>query len=113
MFLEGKGQIMAPLEAGLKELKVGDKKVIYIHSSDAYGSRDEKLVINVPLTSLKSQTSVKEGSQFKYNHNNEGVRVYRVTKVSGTHATLDANHPLAGQDLFFDVEVRYVRDATK
>jgi len=113
MFLEGASQVMPSLEAGIREMKVGEKKIIYIHSANAYGSRDENLVIDVPLTELPSKKPVHEGQKFSFQSKNKPPRTFRVTKVCDTYATLDGNHPLAGQDLFFDVEIKGAREASR
>ncbi len=113
MFLEGANQIMPVLEAGIKPLQTGDKSAIFIHSSDAYGERDEKLVIDVPLTSLPHKGKIADGQQFRLDSKKNGPRVYRVLNSNQTHAKLDGNHPLAGKDLTFEVEVVETRKATQ
>lgn len=112
-FVEGIGQIIPGLEAGLKSLKAGDKKHIKVEAEAAYGSRDERLVMEVPLGELPQSDRVKVGMAYDIELSDDASHVFRVTNVSKTHATLDGNHPLAGQDLFFDVEVKDARTATQ
>lgn len=108
-FMEGAGQIIPGLEAELGKLKAGDKKKIGVKADDAYGQRDPQALIDVPVEKLPSKT-VKVGDQFR---SNQSPLPLTVTKVTETHVTLDANHPLAGVDLMFDVEVTTIRDATE
>jgi FKBP-type peptidyl-prolyl cis-trans isomerase SlyD len=108
-YLEGVGQIIPGLEAELGKLKVGEKKKIGVKADDAYGQRDPQAMIEVPRDKLPTP-NVKVGDQFR---SNQSPLPLTVAKVSDTHVTLDANHPLAGVDLLFDVEVTDIRDATE
>ncbi len=108
-FMEGAGQIIPGLEAEIGKLKAGDKRKIGVKADDAYGQRDPQALIDVPVEKLPSKT-VKVGDQFR---SNQSPLPLTVTKVTDTHVTLDANHPLAGVDLTFDVEITTIRDATE
>ena len=107
-FLEGVGQIIPGLEQALAKLKVGEKKKISVPSKEAYGAKDDKKLVEVPLDQLPKK-DIKIGDMFQAGQNSPPLTVI---KVSPTHATLDANHPLAGVDLTFDVEITEIRDAT-
>jgi FKBP-type peptidyl-prolyl cis-trans isomerase SlyD len=107
--MEGAGQIIPGLESEIGKLKTGDKKKINVKADDAYGQRDPQALIDVPVEKLPSKT-VKVGDQFR---SNQSPLPLTVTKVTDTHVTLDANHPLAGVDLTFDVEITTIRDATE
>lgn len=109
MFMEGVGQIIPGLETQLAKLKVGDKKKINVKAADAYGLRDPKNVVTVPRDKMPAKT-IKVGDQFQSSQNH-GMPL-TVTKVTDKDVTLDANHPLAGVDLTFDVHVTGLRDAT-
>jgi FKBP-type peptidyl-prolyl cis-trans isomerase SlyD len=113
MVLEGANQMLPGLEAGLKELKVGDKKQIKIPAAEAYGTRDESLVVEVPLTRLPTKDPIRAGLKFRLDSQKNGPQIFRVIRVSSNTAVLDGNHELAGQDLFFDVEVKDIRDAMR
>lgn len=108
VFLAGAGQIIPGLETELVLLNKGDRKKIEVKAGDAYGARDASRLIEVPLTKLPKE-KVAVGDQFQ---SQEHDNPFTVTLVTETHATLDANHPLAGMDLTFDVEVVEIRDAT-
>jgi len=108
-FIEGKGQIIPGLESALTALRVGDKKRIEVPAADAYGLRDESLVFEVARDRFPT-ADVQVGDRFR-THVSPVPLV--VTKVTDSHVTLDANHPLAGMDLTFDVEITGVRPATE
>ncbi len=107
-FMEGVGQIIPGLETHLRSMKPGDKRKVLVKAAEAYGTRDDSLVLEVERKKLPNK-QVKIGDQFR---TNQYPTPLTVTKLTDSHATLDANHPLAGQDLTFDVEITEVRDAT-
>jgi FKBP-type peptidyl-prolyl cis-trans isomerase SlyD len=109
-FLEGAGQIIPGLETHLRAMKVGDKKNVTVEATQAYGAKDPDNVVEVSLDKMPTR-GVKVGDRFRAG-NAPNAPVVTVTRVTGTHVTLDGNHPLAGMDLTFDVEVTAIRDAT-
>jgi FKBP-type peptidyl-prolyl cis-trans isomerase SlyD len=109
--LEGGGQIVAALEKELVRLKVGDKKRVQLKAAEAYGARDEEKVMAVERKRMPGKKP-KVGDQFRSGHRADAM-LLTVTKLTDTHVTLDGNHPLAGMDLTFDVELTGIRDATK
>lgn len=113
MFLEGRSQILPALECGLKNLTVGDKGEIALRRTEAYGPRNEKLVIRVPLEKLPNQSRVRLGQKFSLNTKELGQQIFRVIELSPVDALLDANHPFAGKDLVFEVEILEIREATR
>lgn len=110
VFLEGGRSIIPALERTLATLQQGDKRKIELTARDAYGARQENLVIKVPLDKLPGGAP-KVGDRFK-GGDADDAPVFKVMLVTTTEATLDANHPLAGQDLVFDVEIAEIREAT-
>jgi FKBP-type peptidyl-prolyl cis-trans isomerase SlyD len=110
-YLEGVGQIIPGLESALKGLKKGDKKSVNVIASEAYGDYDEELVVEVPRANIP-KADVTVGDQFHADADGH-TRTVIVKAVNDSHVTVDANHPLAGQDLNFDVEIAEVRDATR
>lgn len=109
-FLEGSGQIIPGLETALSKMEIGKEQKVQIPSKDAYGDYDKSLVFNVPKSDLPSQ-GVKLGDMFEVA---EGAnqRVVVVTAIKENEVTLDANHPMAGKDLSFSVEIVSRRNAT-
>lgn len=110
-FLGGSGQIIPGLEKELANMKSGDKKVIQVKAADAYGEHDKALLGEVPRAAFPT-TDLKVGDQFQAQSGDGRPRMVTVTEVGEETVKVDANHPLSGQDLKFDVEVTEVRDAT-
>lgn len=111
-YLEGVGQIIPGLESAITGLKQGEKKSVAVKAQDAYGEYEQELVVQVPRGQIPKQ-DVAVGDRFHADSGQGQSQVVVVTAVGDTHVTVDGNHPLAGQDLHFDVEVTEVRDATK
>ncbi|MDR3343244.1 MAG: peptidylprolyl isomerase [Treponema sp.] len=109
-YLHGHENIIPGLEKALEGKSEGDHFTITIPAAEAYGERDEELVIQVPLDRFEDAEAVATGMQFEA-ETADGSRVVTVTNVTGTHATIDGNHPLAGMALTFDVTVTGIREA--
>jgi FKBP-type peptidyl-prolyl cis-trans isomerase SlyD len=110
-YLHGRGNLVAGLERELQGKQVGDKVSVTIAPADGYGEYDEKLVQHVPRRSLKGIANVSPGMQLR-TQTAHGSRTVTVTRVAGDMVTVDGNHPLAGKNLNFEVEVTAVREAT-
>jgi FKBP-type peptidyl-prolyl cis-trans isomerase SlyD len=111
-YLEGMGQIIPGLERALALLSVGDKRKIEVAAADAYGVMDDQLIVQVPREKLPNSSDLQEGDQFQASGPNGEVLLFRVIEIQQDQVKLDGNHPLAGEDLVFDVELLGVRDAT-
>lgn len=111
VYLHGKGNLIPGLEKQLEGKKEGDKLSCVVGPADAYGEYDENLVFTVQKSNFADPAKIEEGMQFEA-HGEDGARVVTVVAVKGDEVTVDANHPLAGEDLHFDVKVVEIRDAT-
>ena len=109
-FLEGGENIIPGLESVLITLKKGDKKKVNVSCADAYGERNEELIVQVPRDELPTK-KIEVGDIFS-GGDEEQTLPFTVIEVTDTEVTLDGNHPLAGQDLTFDVEIVEIREAT-
>ena len=109
-YLHGTGNIVPGLEAALEGKTVGDAIQTTLTPEQGYGDRDEQQVRNVPLRKLP-EGKVEVGMRYRI-QTEEGYSAALVTAIRGDYATIDANHPLAGMTLHFDVKVLGVRDAT-
>jgi FKBP-type peptidyl-prolyl cis-trans isomerase SlyD len=109
-YIQGTGSLIPGMEQGLEGRIKGDKLDIKVSPEDGYGVRDEAHVQQVPLDAFGGQ-EVKIGMQFQAG-GEAGRFVVTVTDIQNDMATVDANHPLAGVELHFEVEVLDVREAT-
>lgn len=109
-FLEGTGQIIEGLEEPLRVMAAGEKRTVVVPPERAYGVREAELVQKVPKARLPV-AEVKVGDQFQTGPDRQAP-VVTVVAIEGDEVMLDANHPLAGQELHFEVELVTVRAAT-
>lgn len=110
-FLEGGGQIIDGLDEALRSLAVGTKTAVTVPAARAYGVRDEEQVQRVLRALLPVEGELKPGDRFQAG-SDQYAPIVTVVGIEGEEVLLDANHPLAGVDLTFDVEVLAVRAAT-
>jgi FKBP-type peptidyl-prolyl cis-trans isomerase SlyD len=110
-YLHGHGNLVPGLERELTGRKAGDRLQLKIAPSDGYGEYDRELVQSVPRRSLKGIADLKVGMRLQA-QTPQGARAVTVTRLAGDMVTLDGNHPLAGKNLNFEVEVAAVRAAT-
>jgi len=109
--LEGMKQILPALEEQLFQMNVGDTKTICLEAAEAYGLVNDKLKLTVTRDKLP-EGELEVGTQFKAGPQPQDP-VFMVTQIEGDDVHLDGNHPLAGQDLEFDVEIAELRPATE
>ncbi|HPQ95785.1 MAG: peptidylprolyl isomerase [Thiothrix sp.] len=112
-YLHGTSGIIAGLENALTGRSANDTFTVDIPPEDAYGVRDERLTQQVPRSMFAGvdEAALIPGAQFQA-QTNAGTEVVTVQSVDDQSVTIDANHPLAGQTLHFDVKVLEVRPAT-
>jgi len=112
LYLAGSGQILPALDKEMAAMSLGDKKSVSLAAKDGYGEVNPALKMNVKIGQFPPGTEVKKGLQFRIN-NEPGSPMFRVLNVLGEEVFIDGNHPLAGQNLHFDVEITEKRKATK
>lgn len=112
-YLHGAGNIIGGLERAMAGRSEGDRFVVDIAPEDAYGKRDEGLVQAVPREAFQGVDELQPGMRFQARSESGQTQVVVVTQVAEQEVTVDANHPLAGQALRFDVEITGVREATQ
>ncbi len=108
IYIHGMGNLIPGMEEGLEGKSKGNKLNLKVAPEKGYGIKDEKMVQKVPRDAFGDQ-NIEEGMQFQTNRG----EVVTVTHVGLDQITVDANHPLAGIELNFDVEVLDVRTATE
>lgn len=110
-FLQGHGNIIPGLEKALEGLAVGDHLNVSVAPEDGYGLREEELQQEIPISAFSGVEKVEVGMQFQA-QSPQGPIMITVVEVGEETATVDGNHPLAGQTLFFEVDIATVRVAT-
>ena len=111
-YLHGAGNIVPGLERALEGKSAGDQVTATVEPDQGYGQKNPALVQPVPRAQFPGVKDIAVGQQFQA-QTNHGPRVVTVVDVSPDTVTVDANHPLAGETLNFDVKVVDVRDATQ
>ena len=107
-YLHGHGNIVPGLERELTGKSVGDRLQVRVPAAQGYGEYDRALVQKVPRRALKGIANLRVGLRLQAGH-----QAVTVKHIAGDMITLDGNHPLAGQDLNFEVEITAVRPATE
>lgn len=102
----GQGSLIPGFEKGLLGMKEGDKKTIEMDHTEAYGDLREDLIVEVPKDRVPENVEV---GQMLQTSTPQGPMNVIVREVNETNVILDANHPLAGKKLFFDLELISVK----
>ena len=104
-FTIGKGQIIPHFERAVIGMKPSESKVINVPADEAYGPHHDELVLTVGLEVFSEDAQPEVGRQFSIRQPDSQTIVAMVADVTESSATLDANHPLAGKDLIFDIQL--------
>lgn len=111
-FVQGMGSIIPGLETALEGKEKDDSFKVTINPEDAYGHHAEELIQTISSSVFQGMDKIEVGMRFNA-QTSEGPRSILVTGVDGDDITVDANHPLAGKVLHFEIKVCEVRDATE
>ena len=104
-FTLGTGQVIPGFEKAVFGMKVGEKKTVTIPVEEAYGPYRDDLVAEISREKLPSDLTPEVGQQLVMNQPGGGQVVVTITGVSDNTVTINANHPLAGKDLTFELEL--------
>jgi peptidylprolyl isomerase len=104
-FSIGEGRIIPGFEQGVMGMEPGETKIVHIPADNAYGALRKELVLVVDKSKIPDHLKPEVGQQLQLNQPDGRTVAVRVTQMSGSKVTLDANHPLAGKDLTFDIEL--------
>ena len=110
-YLHGASNIIPGLENALEGKREGDHVQVTVPPGQGYGERDDRMIQSVPRGNFQGAQEIRPGMQFQA-QTSQGPRVVTVVKVEPEDVTVDANHPLAGMELSFDVTVKGVREAS-
>lgn len=111
-YLHGAGNIVPGLEKEMEGKAAGSRFRAVIEPADGYGEHDPDGELEVPREAFPKDAPLEPGIQFAAEQPDGELVPLWVTEVSDNHVTVDRNHPLAGEQLTFDIEVVSVRDAT-
>lgn len=111
-YLHGHGNLIPGLERALTGHEVGDRLQVSVPAAEGYGEYDRTLVQRVPRRTLKGIANLRVGMRLQTGPEH-GQRAVTVTHIAGDMVTLDGNHPLAGQNLNFEIEITAVRTASE
>jgi FKBP-type peptidyl-prolyl cis-trans isomerase 2 len=104
-FTLGTNQVIPGFEAGVLDMSVGDKKEITIDPEDAYGPSLTELILQIPADNFPEDHDPKIGDQYALKSPDGRDMAVRVIEINDENITLDANHPLAGKKLIFELEL--------
>ena len=104
-FTLGQGQIIPGFEQAVQGMTPGDSKTVQVEQDQAYGNYDESKLINVQRANLPDNIQPEEGMVLQVNSQDNDVFYVTVSEVKDEEVVLDGNHPLAGKDLTFEIEL--------
>lgn len=110
-YVHGYGMLVPGLEAALAGMKPGDAKKITVAADEGYGERDEELMLEIERGEFPA--TVQPGDEFVAASPDGEEVVLQVVEVNEDGVLVDANHPLAGMTLHYEIEVKSVRTATE
>ena len=111
-YLHGAQNIIPGLEQALEGQAVGDELEVVVEAADAYGERSDDRIQQVPMEAFQGMEKVEPGMAVTAQTDQGQINLV-ITEVNGEMVTVDANHPLAGKSLKFEVSVEDVRDASE
>jgi peptidylprolyl isomerase len=102
-FILGAQQVIPGFENAVDGMETGETKTINIPCAEAYGARRDDMMMEVPLDQFPPELTLEVGKQLQMRPENGSPMPVTVAELSDSHATLDANHALAGKDLTFEI----------
>ncbi len=104
-FQVGSGSVIAGFDSAVSGMQEGETRSTHIPADQAYGPYHDEMVMVVPRDQLPPDLEPEVGQVLQVSTQNGEDFMVRITDVTGDQVTLDANHPLAGQDLNFDIQL--------
>jgi len=101
----GSGQVIKGFDDAVIGMAAGEKKTVHIPVAEAYGERDDNMSMEYPVSDFPADMKPEVGMELQMGDNTGNVFPVVITAVNGDMVMLDANHPLAGKDLVFDLEL--------
>jgi len=104
-FEVGAGMVIKGFDNGVVDMKVGEKKTLNIPVEEAYGPKNDELIMDFPKENIPADLNPQVGMELQMSNPQGQVFPVKVAAISSEFITLDANHPLAGEPLVFDIEL--------
>jgi FKBP-type peptidyl-prolyl cis-trans isomerase 2 len=104
-FTVGTGQVIKGFDNGVMGMEVGDKRTVEIPVGEAYGEKSQEMIVEFPKNQFPPDLKPEVGMQLMMNNGSGQSFPVTVAEVREESVILDANHPLSGQDLVFDIEL--------
>lgn len=111
-YLHGTDSIIPGLENALTGKNAGEKLEVVVQPGEGYGEFDEAMIQVIPKDAFEGIDDIQPGMQFQAENPEGQLQVVSVKEIGADEITIDANHPLAGQVLHFDITIETVREAT-
>lgn len=108
-FVVGSGQVINGFDKAVRDMNVGEKKTVNIPVDDAYGERSNEALVSIPRSEFPADITPEIGQELQMSDDQGHVFPVVVAEVADDHVVLDANHPLAGEDLIFDITLVSVK----
>ena len=104
-FAMGEGKLIPGFEDAVRDMQIGQTKTVTISAEDAYGPHRDDLLLVIERSQLPEGLNPDIGQKLQMQQSSDMTMIATVTDVSETTITIDANHPLAGKDLTFEIEL--------
>lgn len=112
LFIQGYGSIISGLEKALYGMVEGEKKAIRVSANDAYGEYDLEQIVPIPISEFPDDFELEPGIELEMKDKDGDIVYARIVSVGKTRVKMDFNHPLAGKDLDFEINILSLRPAT-
>ena len=104
-FQVGAGMVIKGFDNGVLDMQVGDKRTLEIPVEEAYGPKNAELIMEFPKDNIPAELNPEVGMDLQMSNPEGQVFPVKVAAIGSEFITLDANHPLAGEPLVFDIEL--------
>jgi peptidylprolyl isomerase len=104
-FTIGQGRVIPGFEQAVVGMGLGESRMAQIPVDQAYGPRDEHMVLEIDRQQVPEDVELEIGDQIQLRRRDGGTSIVTVTAMTESNVTLDGNHPLAGEDLTFDIKL--------
>ncbi len=112
-FVVGEGGLIEGFEKGVMGMAVGEKKTIKLTPEEGYGARDEKQIFDVPIENFGENPELEKNMQIVVTPQDGGDFLATIIDFNDKKVKLDTNHPLAGKNLTFELELMDIKDASE